>query len=72
MGDVLQRGGPVTSSIYNILVPIMERHGATAYVCGHDHNLQHIRRVSNTGLDYVLSGGGGALASRYIKASNAL
>lgn len=31
------------------------------YVCGHDHTLQHLRHVTGHGLDFVVSGAGGAL-----------
>jgi acid phosphatase len=37
------------------LKPILERGGVTAYICGHDHDLQHIRVGS---IDYVCSGAG--------------
>ena len=37
------------------LKPILERGGVTAYVCGHDHDLQHIRVGE---IDYVCSGAG--------------
>jgi tartrate-resistant acid phosphatase type 5 len=40
------------------LRPILERRGAAAYINGHDHDLQHIRRG---GLHFVCSGGGSAL-----------
>lgn len=37
------------------LKPLLERHGVQAYVCGHDHDLQHI--VSGP-VTYVLTGAG--------------
>ena len=37
------------------LSPIFERRGVTAYICGHDHDLQHIRIGA---VDYVCSGAG--------------
>lgn len=37
------------------LRPILERRGVTAYVCGHDHDLQHIKVGP---VDYVCSGAG--------------
>jgi acid phosphatase len=37
------------------LKPLLAAHGVTAYVCGHDHALQHIRR---DGVDYVCTGAG--------------
>lgn len=52
--------GPVTSSLYNVFVPKMEQYNVDAYICGHDHNLQHMQQESKTGLDYILSGSGGA------------
>ena len=45
----------------------MQQYGVDAYVCGHDHNLQHLQNMSDPdGLQYILSGAGGALLSRYI------
>ena len=43
----------------------MEKYSVDAYVCGHDHNLQHIRNMSGDGMDYVVSGAGGAGLYRY-------
>lgn len=37
------------------LLPVLRRHGVTAYVNGHDHDLQHIAR---DGMHFVCSGGG--------------
>jgi len=37
------------------LAPILERRGVQAYVAGHDHVLQHVRR---NGVDYVVTGAG--------------
>lgn len=37
------------------LVPILRRHGVAAYLCGHEHDLQHIRR---DGIDFICSGAG--------------
>jgi len=37
------------------LLPILQRRGVQAYICGHDHDLQHIVR---DGLTYVLTGAG--------------
>ncbi|HYE96232.1 MAG TPA: tartrate-resistant acid phosphatase type 5 family protein [Rubricoccaceae bacterium] len=39
------------------LVPILERHRVQAYICGHDHNLQHLKRDGSP-VHYFLSGGG--------------
>ncbi|MDO9338065.1 MAG: hypothetical protein EON95_15785 [Caulobacteraceae bacterium] len=37
------------------LAPILEARGVTAYVCGHDHDLQHIRVGA---VDYICAGAG--------------
>ena len=37
------------------LLPILQKHGVQAYICGHDHDLQYIVR---DGLQYVLTGAG--------------
>jgi len=49
----------------------MERHKVDVYVCGHDHNLQHLRNVKGDGLDFVVSGAGGAMLYAY-RPDNAL
>jgi tartrate-resistant acid phosphatase type 5 len=41
---------------------MLRRHGATAYVCGHDHCLYHI---SHAGMDYVCSGAGSEVLTGY-------
>jgi len=30
------------------------------YLCGHDHNLQHLRNVGGGGIDFIVCGAGGA------------
>jgi len=52
--------GPVTSSLYNAFVGLMEANNVDAYICGHDHNVQHIQHESGVGMDYIVSGNGGA------------
>jgi len=47
-----------TPLLVDRLRPILERRGVAAYVNGHDHDLQHIRRGA---LDCICSGGGSAL-----------
>jgi acid phosphatase len=37
------------------VLPLLEAHGVQAYINGHDHDLQHIRRGS---VDYICSGAG--------------
>lgn len=44
-----------TPELVGWLKPLLERHGAQAYVCGHDHDLQHI--VSGP-VTYICSGAG--------------
>lgn len=44
----------------DVVTRLMREHGVEAYLCGHDHNLQHI--VSDEGVEQYLSGAG---SSRY-------
>lgn len=37
------------------LLPILKRHGVQAYICGHDHDMQHIHK---TGMHFVATGCG--------------
>uniref|UniRef100_H2ZPY5 Tartrate-resistant acid phosphatase type 5 n=1 Tax=Ciona savignyi TaxID=51511 RepID=H2ZPY5_CIOSA len=46
--------GP-TECLLQKLKPLLEKYKATAYMCGHDHNLQHIREANST-VDYFVSG----------------
>jgi len=41
------------------LEPMLEKAGVHAYMCGHDHDLQHLE-MEGRKTSYVLSGGGGA------------
>jgi tartrate-resistant acid phosphatase type 5 len=41
--------------LINVIMELHRKHSLTAYLCGHDHNLQHIRKE---GLDQFLSGAG--------------
>lgn len=47
-----------TAILVDRLRPILERRGVAAYINGHDHDLQHIRRGA---MHYIGSGGGSAL-----------
>jgi hypothetical protein len=38
---------------------VMEEHGVDFYVCGHDHDLQHLQ-IPNWDMSFILAGGGGA------------
>lgn len=42
---------------------LLKQYRVNAYVCGHDHNLQHFR---DDGVDYVVSGGGGMEVNQVI------
>ena len=59
--------GPTSSRLYNQLRPLMEQYGVDVYLCGHDHNLQHIRKMDAgpADIDYVVNGAGGALWYAY-------
>jgi hypothetical protein len=41
------------------LAPRLQQHGAHLYLCGHDHDLQHLE-LEGQRTSYILSGGGGA------------
>ena len=38
---------------------VMEEHGVDFYVCGHDHDLQHLQ-IARWDMSFILAGGGGA------------
>jgi hypothetical protein len=41
------------------LAPVLEKHGVHLYLCGHDHDLQHLE-LEGLRTSFVISGGGGA------------
>ncbi|NWR95425.1 PPA5 phosphatase, partial [Furnarius figulus] len=49
--------GP-TPCLLRLLRPLLRRHRVTAYLCGHDHNLQYLEEG---GVGYILSGAGNFL-----------
>ncbi|XP_077981512.1 tartrate-resistant acid phosphatase type 5-like [Glandiceps talaboti] len=46
--------GP-TSLLVQTLKPMLEKYGVTAYFCGHDHNLQHLKENTST-VEYFVIG----------------
>lgn len=44
-----------TPEMVQLVDPLLRKHGVQAYINGHDHDLQHVRR---NGLNYIGSGGG--------------
>jgi tartrate-resistant acid phosphatase type 5 len=46
--------GP-TDTLVHKLKPLLEKYNVTAYMCGHDHNLQHI---TDSGVQYYVTGAG--------------
>jgi acid phosphatase len=44
-----------TPEMNELIEPLLKKHGVQAYINGHDHDLQHIRRQ---GVDYVCCGAG--------------
>ncbi|XP_063787313.1 tartrate-resistant acid phosphatase type 5 [Pseudophryne corroboree] len=47
--------GP-TSCLREYVEPLLKKYGVTAYLCGHDHNMQYLQ--DDYGIGYVLSGAG--------------
>ena len=48
-----------TTELVRDLAPLLEKHGVHVYLCGHDHDLQHMEFEGHR-TSFVLSGGGGA------------
>ncbi len=48
-----------TPELVNELGPMLEKAGVHLYLCGHDHDLQHLE-LENLRTSFVISGGGGA------------
>ena len=48
-----------SKELVKTLAPMMEAAGVHLYLCGHDHDLQHLQ-MEGSRTSYVLSGGGGA------------
>ncbi|KAG9473099.1 tartrate-resistant acid phosphatase type 5 [Eleutherodactylus coqui] len=47
--------GP-TKCLQHLLEPLLTKYSVTAYLCGHDHNMQYLQ--DDSGIGYVLSGAG--------------
>ena len=60
--------GPGSTTV-RALLPIMQRYKVDMYLFGHDHNLEHLRRIRNHDIDHVLSGGGGRSLYRRVSAN---
>lgn len=47
-----------TKELVAELAPLLQKHGVHIYLCGHDHDLQHLE-LENQKTSFVVSGGGG-------------
>lgn len=62
--------GP-TKCLVDRLRPLLIQYHATAYLCGHDHNLQHLsENVNGTQVDYFVIGAGDIVEGSQKHASN--
>jgi predicted MPP superfamily phosphohydrolase len=48
----------ITPELINMLKPIMEKYKVQAYICGHEHNMQHLQ-PAHAYVDYFVCGAGG-------------
>jgi len=48
----------ITPEMMSMLKPMLEKYNVQAYICGHDHTMQHLQRP-HSAVDYFVSGGGG-------------
>lgn len=48
------------SQMLTSVKPLLEKYKVASYICGHDHNMQHIK-LDNSDISYYLSGAGHAL-----------
>ena len=47
-----------TENMRSVLAPLFDKYGVQAYVCGHDHLMQH-NTPEGSKVNYIISGGGG-------------
>ena len=55
-----------TKELVEDLAPLLEKHGVHVYLCGHDHDMQHLE-LEGFRTSFVLSGGGGARLYKHEK-----
>jgi tartrate-resistant acid phosphatase type 5 len=48
-----------TKALVKDLAPLLQQHGVQIYLCGHDHDMQHLE-LEGQKTSFVVSGGGGA------------
>ena len=48
-----------TKTLIRDLAPLLQKHAVHAYLCGHDHDMQHLE-LEGLKTSFVISGGGGA------------
>jgi tartrate-resistant acid phosphatase type 5 len=48
-----------TKELVDVYAPLMQEHGVHLYLCGHDHDMQHLE-LEGQKTSFILSGGGGA------------
>ncbi|CAF0997045.1 unnamed protein product [Adineta steineri] len=62
--------GP-TKCLVDRLRPLLHQYHVTAYVCGHDHNLQHLAEdLDGSKMNYFVVGAGGVVENSHAHASN--
>ena len=49
----------VMPDMERLLLPLMKKYDVAAYICGHEHQIEHIAPSGERGVQYFISGGGG-------------
>jgi hypothetical protein len=62
---VLSSSGPGFPRLHTDIQAPMEATGAPLYLCGHDHNMQHLVDNFTHTFDHIVSGGGGRGLNEY-------